>query len=108
MINSKPKIIETEENKNLKILKMNGKTKYLDLQIDEDVMKLQRQIQCVIIKEKDDARDIYQECIDNDCTIKYMWTDYNYMDLQMQSGLLGQDDQIRDLNAVIASVEKDR
>jgi len=30
------------------------------------------------------------------------------MDLYMQSGLLGQEDQIRDLNAVIASVEKDK
>jgi len=44
MINSKPKIIEPEENKNLKVLKMNGKTKYLDIKIDDDVMKLQRQI----------------------------------------------------------------
>lgn len=44
MINSKPKIIESEENKNLKVLKMDGKVKFLDLKIEDDIMKLQRQI----------------------------------------------------------------
>lgn len=44
MINSKPKVIDEDENSKLQVLKMKGKTKFIDFKIEDDVMKLQRQI----------------------------------------------------------------
>jgi len=58
MINSKPKIIDTDENNKIQVLKVKGKTKFIDFKIEDDIMKLQRQIYCVVVKETDDNKDI--------------------------------------------------
>jgi len=58
MINSKPKVIDSDENKQLKVLILDGKIKVTDLKVEDNIMKFQRQIYSVIIKENDDTRDI--------------------------------------------------